>query len=82
MFHKCKSGCIEYWNHNDGFLHLYRLLLQWTFTVFRLYEAHLVGLRSQFCGPYVWLYSECGQPITPNFKFKHSKKCVEWGMSV
>ena len=46
------------------FLHLYHLLLQWIFTMFRLYQAHLVGLRSQFCDPYVWFYSECGQSVS------------------
>jgi len=39
-------------------------LLQWTFTMFRLYQARLVGLRSQFCGPYVWFYSKCGQSVS------------------
>jgi hypothetical protein len=72
-------------------LHFYKLLLQWTFTLLRLYQARLFDLKSHFCGPYVCLYLECGQPIgwlltsadsTPNLRLKQSKKRASWAMSV
>jgi hypothetical protein len=45
-------------------LHFYKLLLQWAFTILRLYHARLFDQKSQFCGPYFCLYSECGQSIS------------------
>jgi len=45
-------------------LHFYTLLLQWTSTMLRRYQARLFDLKSQFCGPYICLYSECGQSIS------------------
>ena len=70
-----------------------RNLLQWTFTSLRLYQAQLFELKSQFCGPYVCLYSKCGQSISwvltsgdslslPNSRVKQSKKLISCEMSV
>ena len=64
MFHKHKFGYIEYWSHNKGFFTPLPALTAMDFTMIRLYQAPLVGLISQFCGPYVLLYSECGQSIS------------------
>ena len=57
MFHKCKSAFNEYWS-------FFTLLLQLTSTMLRRYQARLFDLKSQFCGPYISLYSECGQFIS------------------
>jgi len=42
-----------------------KLLLQWTFTTLRLYQARFFDLKSHFCGPYIFLYSECGHHSQP-----------------
>jgi len=74
-------------------LHFYKLLLQWTFTILRVHQPRLFDLKSQFCGPYVCFYSECGQSIswllTPGdslsllaSRVKQSKKRISWEMSV
>ena len=68
-------------------LHFYKLLLQWTFTILRVYEARLCDLMLQLCGPYACLYSECGQSISwlltsedslwlPTSRVKQSKKRI------
>ena len=74
-------------------LQFYKLLLQWTFTMLRLYQTRLFDIKSQFCGPYVCLYSECGRSISwlqtsgdslslPISRVKQSKKRTSWEMSV
>jgi len=45
-------------------LHFYTLFLQWTSTMLRRYQARLFDLKSQFCGLYICLYTECGQSIS------------------
>ena len=74
-------------------LHFYTLLVQWTFTTLRVYQAYLFDVVLQFCGPYVCLYSKCGQSISwlltsgdslplPTSRVKQSKKRISWEMSV
>ena len=75
-------------------LHFCKLFLQWTFTILRLYQVRLFDLKSQFCGSYVCLYSECGQTISwlltsadrlsfpTRARLKQSKERISWAMSV
>ena len=76
-----------------GCLHFYTLLVQWTFTTLRVYQAHLFDVMSQFCDAYVCLYSKCGQSIIwlltsgaslslPTSRVKQSKKRISCEMSV
>jgi len=58
MFHKCKSA------FNGAITMVCLHLLQWTSTMLRRYQARLFDLKSQFCGPYICLYSECDQFIS------------------
>ena len=63
MFHRYKSGFNEYWSRNDGLFTLLNTVVAMDLTILRLYQARLFVLKSQFCGPYVCLYSECVQSI-------------------
>jgi len=36
-------------------LQFYTLLLQWTSTMLRRYQARLFDLKSLFCGPYIYI---------------------------
>ena len=74
-------------------LHFYTLLVQWTFTTLRVYQAHSFDVMLQFCVPYVCLYSKCGQSISwlltsvdslslPTSRVKQSKKRISCEMSV
>ena len=63
MLHRYKSGFNEYWSRNDGLFTLLNTVVAMDLTILRLYQARLFVLKSQFCGPYVCLYSECVQSI-------------------
>jgi len=95
MFHKCKSGLNEYWSHKDDLFTVLETLITMDFYHVEALPSSFFFfyLKSQFCGPYVCLYSECGQSIIwlltsgdslslPTSRGKQSKKCISWEMYV
>ena len=68
-------------------LHFYTLLLRWTSTMLRRYQARLFDLKSLFCGSYIciqwsvhYLVTDVrGQPITPNLKGQTVKETYFMG---